>query len=201
MNSIELSLLELVGIAETPLYSAYCWLRRHLRGPLALSGFLEMVDGLVQRDVLRLWSVDIESGDRTELFVVPASLEHDYQGVEGLDDQYDPFGLSVSTGAANTVPTEEPEWEFDLIDDLQSQADQKHLESTKLGYRSALRIPLRLDGEYVATLAFLSLTPSKSHSSNGVIWYAQAASPVCGLRAMIDIDHFWSICLPSGPAR
>ena len=59
------------------------------------------------------------------------------------------------------VVIDQPEWEYDVIDDLQSQDDQKHLESTKLGYRSALRIPLRMDGEYVATLAFLSLTPSK----------------------------------------
>lgn len=115
MNSIELSLVELVDIAETPLYSAYCWLRRHLSGPLALGGFLEMVDGLVQRDVVRLWSVDVESGDRTELFQVPASLEGDYLGVEELDDRYDPFGLSISTGAAaHADPTEEREWDFDL---------------------------------------------------------------------------------------
>ena len=52
-----------------------------------------------------------------------------------------------------------PDWEHDLVEDLQSQADQKNLESTRLGYRSALRIPLRLDGEFVAALAFLSFTP------------------------------------------
>jgi len=53
-----------------------------------------------------------------------------------------------------------PAWEYDLVQDLQSQPDQKNLESTKLGYRSALRIPLRLDGEFVAALSFLSFTPS-----------------------------------------
>jgi hypothetical protein len=115
MNSIELSLVELVDIAETPLYSAYCWLRRHVSGPMSLSGFLEMVDGLVQRDVIRLWSVDIDSGNRTELFQVPASLGGEYLGLEELDDRYDPFGLSISTGAAAHADiTEDLEWDFDL---------------------------------------------------------------------------------------
>ena len=54
-----------------------------------------------------------------------------------------------------------PAWEYDLVQDLQSQPDQKNLESTKLGYRAALRIPLRLDGEFVAAVSFLSFTPSQ----------------------------------------
>ena len=48
------------------------------------------------------------------------------------------------------------DWEYDLVDDLQAQPDQKHLEATRRGYRSALRVPLRLDGESVAAFAFLS---------------------------------------------
>lgn len=57
--------------------------------------------------------------------------------------------------AANTA------WEYDIVDDLQSQPDQKHLEATQRGYRSALRVPLRLDGESVAAFAFLSFAPAK----------------------------------------
>ncbi len=53
------------------------------------------------------------------------------------------------------------EWEYDLVDDLQARPDQSHLEATERGYRSALRVPLRLDGESVAAFAFLSFTPSK----------------------------------------
>jgi len=53
------------------------------------------------------------------------------------------------------------DWEYDLVDDLQNQADQQHLEATQRGYRSALRVPLRLDGEPVAAFAFLSNTPAK----------------------------------------
>jgi transcriptional regulator with GAF, ATPase, and Fis domain len=54
-----------------------------------------------------------------------------------------------------------PEWEQDVIDDLQARPDQKDQESTQLGYRAALRIPLRLDGEYVGGLSFLSFTPGQ----------------------------------------
>ena len=54
-----------------------------------------------------------------------------------------------------------PDWDFDLIDDLQTRPDQKHLEATERGYRSALRVPLRLDGESVAAFALLSFTPAK----------------------------------------
>ena len=52
------------------------------------------------------------------------------------------------------------DWEYDLVDDLQAQVDQAPLEATKRGYRSALRVPIRLDGEYAAGLSFLSMTPA-----------------------------------------
>ena len=54
-----------------------------------------------------------------------------------------------------------PGWTHDVVRDLAAQDDQKHLEATKMGYRSALRIPLRLDGELVAALAFLSFAPDQ----------------------------------------
>jgi len=114
MNSIEHSILELAEIAETPLYSALCWLRRRLGGQLSSTGFLEMVNDLVRRDVIRLWSVDPRSGDRTEFYEVPASLEAEYLAVEGLDERFDPFGLSLTTGAVVGAVAEEPEWDFDL---------------------------------------------------------------------------------------
>ena len=54
-----------------------------------------------------------------------------------------------------------PDWEYDLVADLQAQPDQQHLEATQRGYRSALRVPLRLDGESVAAFAFLSFAPAR----------------------------------------
>jgi len=53
-----------------------------------------------------------------------------------------------------------PDWEFDLIDDLPRHPEQRNLTATKLGYRSALRVPIRLENRLVAALAFLSFTPS-----------------------------------------
>jgi transcriptional regulator with GAF, ATPase, and Fis domain len=54
-----------------------------------------------------------------------------------------------------------PEWEYQVVDDLQEQAEQQQLEATKRGYRSALRVPIRLEGEYAAGLSFLSFTPNR----------------------------------------
>src|SRR4030095_8280132 len=53
-----------------------------------------------------------------------------------------------------------PDWEFDLIDDLPRYPEQRNLTATKLGYRSALRVPIRLEGHLVAALAFLSFEPA-----------------------------------------
>ncbi|MGD9903400.1 MAG: sigma 54-interacting transcriptional regulator [Vicinamibacterales bacterium] len=52
-----------------------------------------------------------------------------------------------------------PDWEHDVVADLQARPDQAALESTRLGYRAVVRVPLRLDGEYVAALSVLSFTP------------------------------------------
>jgi transcriptional regulator with GAF, ATPase, and Fis domain len=47
-------------------------------------------------------------------------------------------------------------WEYDIVDDMQTQADQRNLAAVRRGYRSALRVPIRLDGRLAAGLAFLS---------------------------------------------
>jgi two-component system response regulator AtoC len=52
------------------------------------------------------------------------------------------------------------DWEFDLIDDLQSDPAQRQTAPATLGYRSALRIPIRLDGRFAAALVFWSWAPS-----------------------------------------
>jgi transcriptional regulator with GAF, ATPase, and Fis domain len=52
-----------------------------------------------------------------------------------------------------------PDWDHDLIHDLQAQDDQRSLDATKAGYRSVLRVAIRLDGDYAGGLSFLSLTP------------------------------------------
>jgi transcriptional regulator with GAF, ATPase, and Fis domain len=53
-----------------------------------------------------------------------------------------------------------PDWEFDLIDDLPRHPEQRNLAATRAGYRSVLRVPIRLEGKLVAALAFLSFAPN-----------------------------------------
>ena len=50
-------------------------------------------------------------------------------------------------------------WEYDIVDDMQTQTDQRNLAAAQRGYRSALRVPIRLDGKLAAGLAFLSRSP------------------------------------------
>ena len=52
MNRFQLELVDLVSMAETPLYSSYAWLGKRLGRPVALDWYLEMIDKLVVEDVL-----------------------------------------------------------------------------------------------------------------------------------------------------
>jgi transcriptional regulator with GAF, ATPase, and Fis domain len=52
------------------------------------------------------------------------------------------------------------DWEFDLFDDLQAMPSQRDVPSARLGYRSALRVPIRLEGQITAVLSFVSFTSS-----------------------------------------
>jgi hypothetical protein len=51
----------------------------------------------------------------------------------------------------------DPEWEYDLLDDLRVNATPATLEAVK-GVFSGLRVPIRLEGQVVAGLGFLSKT-------------------------------------------
>ena len=68
------------------------------------------------------------------------------------------FGETV---AVPPLMRRDPDWDYDLIDDLQALDDQRRLDAGRLGYRAALRVPIRLEGEYAAGLSFLSLRPSQ----------------------------------------
>ena len=118
MTGLERLIVDLVQIAEAPLYSTYRWLGRQLGRDMPLGEFLRIIAQAVERDVLRLWTVDTETGDRTELFEMPPGLEYRYFDEPALDDRYDPFGLSLTLGTATDVDAQ-PEWEFTLnFDDL-----------------------------------------------------------------------------------
>ena len=49
-----------------------------------------------------------------------------------------------------------PDFEYDLIDDLTQLSEPHNVGAAALGFRSTLRVPVRLDGEFVAGLAFMS---------------------------------------------
>jgi transcriptional regulator with GAF, ATPase, and Fis domain len=53
-----------------------------------------------------------------------------------------------------------PDWDYDVIDDLFAVDDQKSLDAARTGYRSVLRVPIRIDGQYAAGLSFISFEPS-----------------------------------------
>jgi two-component system response regulator AtoC len=52
-------------------------------------------------------------------------------------------------------------WEYNLVEDILEVPEQRNLETAKAGYRAALRIPIRIDGDLVAGLSFLSFTPGR----------------------------------------
>jgi transcriptional regulator with GAF, ATPase, and Fis domain len=61
------------------------------------------------------------------------------------------------------------DWEHDLVDDLQADPAQRDYAAAKLGYRSALRVPIRVEGELVAGVGFFSFTPSLYEQSDILI--------------------------------
>jgi transcriptional regulator with GAF, ATPase, and Fis domain len=54
----------------------------------------------------------------------------------------------------------QPDWDHEVVADVAAQSDQKGLDAAQTGYRSVLRVAIRLEGEYAAGLSFLSLTPN-----------------------------------------
>ena len=118
MNSVDLMLLDLIQLAEAPLYSAYRWLGRELGYEISMTGFTQLLAPLVENDVVRLWSVEIGTGERTRWYEIPPDLEQRYAAIEDLDGSFDPFGLSLTIGSAADLGTH-PEWEVDLDFDEQ----------------------------------------------------------------------------------
>jgi transcriptional regulator with GAF, ATPase, and Fis domain len=55
---------------------------------------------------------------------------------------------------------ENRDWEHERTDDLSEDPVWRHQESAKRGYRSALRVAIRQEGELLASLAFLSFAPA-----------------------------------------
>jgi hypothetical protein len=113
MNSIDLMLLDLVQIAEAPVYSAHRWLSRQLGRELSMAEFLRLLAPLVDEDVIRLWAVDSTTHERRRWIEVPSDLDERYARIPDLDDSFDPFGLSLTLGPAADLDAD-PDWEVDF---------------------------------------------------------------------------------------
>jgi transcriptional regulator with GAF, ATPase, and Fis domain len=50
-------------------------------------------------------------------------------------------------------------WEYDLIDDTSQRPEPYNQQVAAMGFRSALRVPIRLDGRFAAGLAFMAHAP------------------------------------------
>jgi hypothetical protein len=113
MTGIDVLLLSLVQIAETPLYSAYAWLGKQLGRDLSLTEFLAVIDRLNSEEILRLWKIDPTTGARVDLAKIPSGLEIRYRTYPNLDPSFDPFSLSLTPGL-KAPKRPRPEWEVDL---------------------------------------------------------------------------------------
>ena len=127
---------------------------------------LELLDGLL----IAL----TDSGELPQLFdriseIAKTVLPHDMLALPVLLPDGQHARVYANSGGSSPFPevVDAPpvfatgrDWEFDLIDDLPLHPEQRNLTATKLGYRSALRVPIRLDDRLVAALAFLSFAPA-----------------------------------------
>jgi len=62
-----------------------------------------------------------------------------------------------------TIPedvADNQEWEHEITDDLPLHPVWRHQESARRGYRSALRVAIRVEGKLAGTLVFLSFAPA-----------------------------------------
>jgi len=78
------------------------------------------------------------------------------------------LGISSFPDNVDLTPgyLKDPKWEYDLVDDLRQLSEPHNALAAKLGFRSALRLPVRLEGRLVGGLAFLSRMSSRYKQSD-----------------------------------
>jgi len=116
-----------------------------------------------------------ESGELSEVFdrisaIAKRVLPHDLLGLpvllpDGVHARVYARSGEQSEGVPDIIELPaalwtDREWEYDLLDDIQTQPGERDLHGARLGYRSVLRVPIRSDGKTVAALAFLSFSSS-----------------------------------------
>ena len=124
---------------------------------------LELLDDLL--------STVIGSSNLPEVFgrlseIARKVLPHDALGLpvligEGnLARRYASNGLKTVEEVIEIPESFLGDWEYDLVDDLAAPDSETHNQrAVNLGFRSALRVPIRLDGRVAALLAFLAKKP------------------------------------------
>ena len=115
----------------------------------------------------------IDSGDLPDLFdrisaIARKVLPHDALGLPVLIEgnkarRYASVGLE-SPLAPEIIeipePFIQPGWEYDLVDDVAAHPAPHNKLAASMGFRAALRVPIRLEGKVAALLAFLSKEPA-----------------------------------------
>ena len=129
------------------------------------TGKLELLDGLL--------AALIDTGSVRDVFdkisaIAQKVLAHDALALPVLL----PDGTHAWVYASSGFPAGSPEildvlesilqnadWEYEIIDDISTRTEPHHVRGTSFGFRSLLRVPIRLDGRFVAALGFASKTP------------------------------------------
>jgi len=132
----------------------------------ARTGNLELLDELL--------TAYVDSGDLPDVFgrisaVARRVLTHDAAALlvrlsDGLHGRlYASSGFPPGLPEITEIPEEvirNPNWEHDILDDLARLTDERYARLVRMGFRSLLRVPIRLDGRFAGALIFFSTTRS-----------------------------------------
>jgi transcriptional regulator with GAF, ATPase, and Fis domain len=112
--------------------------------------------------------------------VVGRVLKHDAISLPVItEDRQHVIPIATAGPAAGAAPAKHPipetarhlltdPWEFEVVDDLQADPDRERY-SASLGYRSMLRVPVRLQDEVIALLVVVSRSPAAYQPADAVV--------------------------------
>jgi transcriptional regulator with GAF, ATPase, and Fis domain len=75
---------------------------------------------------------------------------------------YAASGLPAGAPDVLAVPDsilQDVNWEYEIVDDIAERPEPHHVRAASYGFRSVLRVPIRLEGRVAAALGFASRTP------------------------------------------
>jgi two-component system NtrC family response regulator len=142
------------------------------RRAAALTASLELVDELLA--TLIDWGEVREVFDRISLAAAKV-LRHDALSLwvrlpDGLHGRvYASSGFTEPVPEIQRVPEdvlENPDWEHSIIDDILLRPEERFAYLKPMGFRSILRLPIRLDGQFAGALVFVSKTPAAFSQSD-----------------------------------